>query len=156
MMMKDSRNMTLRIEDKDGKPLLMHFDTGDYHTSMNTRWYRAHETEVRDTGIADSMRMAGVGGVEMQHSYTLPSLRLKIGGAEADIDSVSVETGIDLHTGKRLSGTGTAVGGDENAEDGCVGLNIIEHYGKITINMRDMFLRCKEPGKGYRREWLFD
>ena len=156
MMMKDSRNMTLRIEDKDGKPLLMHFDTGDYHTSMNTRWYRAHETEVRDTGIADSMRMAGVGGVEMQHSYTLPSLRLRIGGAEADIDSVSVETGIDLHTGKRLSGTGTAVGGDENAEDGCVGLNIIEHYGKITINMRDMFLRCEEPGKGYRREWLFD
>jgi len=148
--------MTLRIEDKDGKPLLMHFDTGDYHTSMNTRWYRAHETEVRDTGIADSMRMAGVGGVEMQHSYTLPSLRLRIGGAEAYIDSVSVETGIDLHTGKRLSGTGTAVGGDENAEDGCVGLNIIEHYGKITINMRDMFLRCEEPGKGYRREWLFD
>ena len=50
----------------------------------------------------------------------------------------------------------SSVGSNEQAEDGCIGLNIINHFGKITINMPDMYLRCEEPGKGYRREWLFE
>lgn len=156
MMMKDSRNMTVRIEDGEGKPLFMLFDTGDYYTSMNSRWYRAHEDEVKATGVVDSLRKAGVGGVEMQHSYILPSISLKVGGATVEMDSVNVETGIDLHTGEMIAAGSSSVGGNEQTEDGCIGLNIINHFGKITINMPDMYLRCEEPGKGYRREWLFE
>lgn len=156
MMMKDSRNMTVRIEDEEGKPLFMHLDTGDYYTWMNSRWYMTHEDEVKAKGKADSLRMAGVGGVEMQHSYILPSIRLKMGGTAVEMDSVAVQTGIDLHTGKQLSYDSSTVGGNGQTEDGCIGLNIINHFGKITINMSDMYLRCEKPGKGYRREWLFE
>lgn len=155
MLMKDSRNMTVRIEDKNGKPLFMHFDTGDYYTSLNSHWYAAHEDEVKATGKTDSLRMAGVGGVEMQHSYTLPSISLKVGGTAVEMDSVIVQTGIDLHTGERLDSQSSADGNEQN-EDGRLGLNIISHFGKITINMPDMYLRCEKPGKGYRREWLFE
>lgn len=123
---------------------------------MNSRWYREHEDEVKATGVADSLRKAGVGGVEMQHSYILPSISLKVGGATVEMDSVNVETGIDLHTGEMIAAGSSSVSGNEQAEDGCIGLNIINHFGKITINMPDMYLRCEEPGQGYRREWLFE
>ena len=73
-----------------------------------------------------------------------------------EMDSVAVQTGIDLHTGKQLSYDSSTVGGNGQTEDGCIGLNIINHFGKITINMSDMYLRCEKPGKGYRREWLFE
>ena len=49
---------------------------------------------------SDSLRQAGIGGVSITRSYILPQKKFRIGSGTAVLDSVGVNTGIDLHTGQ--------------------------------------------------------
>lgn len=53
------------------------------------------------------------------------------------IDSVNVNKGIDLHTGQLKT---TAV--SDSAEDGVLGLNALEKFSKVIINLKDMYMEA--------------
>ena len=130
----DTEGLLLKTTDEAGNHIYLHFDTGCYYTYMQPTWYNRHQNEVNSTGIPDSLRMAGIGGVSITRTYKLPHMKIRIGNGMAKIDSVNVNTGIDLHTGQLKT---TAF--SDGAEDGVLGLNALEKFSKVIINLKDMY-----------------
>lgn len=140
MMRTDSEGLCVEL-DVDGERSLMHFDTGGYGTTMWGRWFDNHRDAIEAVGVPDSIRAAGVGGVSITHSYSVPSMRFTLGTADASIDKVQIDTGIDKRTGER-------VGAGDYADDsmsGVIGLDLLERFGTVIINLRDMFLVGIDP-----------
>lgn len=137
LLRTDTEGLRLKAVDETGAPLYFHFDTGSYFTNMQPVWYARHQNEVDTTGVPDSLRMAGVGGVSITCSYTLPRIKFRIGHGMAVLDSVSVNTGIDLHTGEPVQ---TAF--SDGTEDGVLGLNALEKFSKVILNLKDMYMEA--------------
>ena len=135
MIRTDSECLKVKVADETGAPLYFHFDTGSYYTNMQPAWYGRHRKEVEAVGIPDSLRQAGIGGVSITRSYILPQKKFRIGSGTAVLDSVGVNTGIDLHTGQ-LDKAAFSNG----QEDGFLGLNLLEKFSKVIINLKDMYL----------------
>lgn len=135
MIRTDSECLQVKVADETGTPLYFHFDTGSYYTNMQPAWYGRHRKEVEAAGIPDSLRQAGIGGVSITRSYILPQKKFRIGSGTAVLDSVGVNTGIDLHTGQ-LDKAAFSNG----QEDGFLGLNLLEKFSKVIINLKDMYL----------------
>lgn len=135
MIRTDSECLQVKVADETGTSLYFHFDTGSYYTNMQPAWYGRHRKEVEAAGIPDSLRQAGIGGVSITRSYILPQKKFRIGSGTAVLDSVGVNTGIDLHTGQ-LDKAAFSNG----QEDGFLGLNLLEKFSKVIINLKDMYL----------------
>lgn len=135
LLRTDSENLRIASTDKDDNPLLFHFDTGGYYTQLTPKWYAGHKAEIDTTGSLDSIRIAGVGGISITRAYKMPKMTFRIGRGTADLDSVMVDTGIDLYTGNQkmteyLNGN----------EDGTIGLDLLERFTQVTLNFKDMYL----------------
>lgn len=131
----DAEGLQLKTTDETGNHIYFHFDTGCYYTYMQPTWYNRHKKEVDSAGVPDSLRMAGIGGVSITRTYKLPHMKIRIGNGTARIDSINVNTGIDLHTGQLK----TTVSSD-GAEDGVLGLNALENFSKVIINLKEMYM----------------
>ncbi len=137
LLRTDGENLRLAATDKAGNPLCFHFDTGCYYTTLLPKWYDSHKAEVENTGTPDSLRMAGVGGVSITRSYVLPQMEFRIGNGFIVLDSVNVNTGIDLNTGQ-LKNTAYL----NREEDGTIGLDLPEKFSRVIINLKDMYLEA--------------
>lgn len=137
LLRTDTEGLQLKTTDESGNHVYFHFDTGCYYTYMQPIWYSQHKKEVDSAGVPDSLRMAGIGGVSITRTYKLPHMKVRIGNGIAKIDSVNVNTGIDLHTGQ-LKTTSFSDG----TEDGVLGLNTLEKFSKVIINLKDMYMEA--------------
>lgn len=137
LLRTDTEGLQLKTTDETGNHVYFHFDTGSYYTYMQPTWYNRHKKEVDSAGVPDSLRMAGIGGVSITRTYKLPHMKIRIGNGTTMIDSVNVNTGIDLHT-RQLKTTSFSDG----AEDGVIGLNALEKFSKVIINLKDMYLEA--------------
>lgn len=137
LLRTDTEGLQLKTTDETGNHVYFHFDTGCYYTYMQPTWYNRHKKEVDSAGVPDSLRMAGIGGVSITRTYKLPHMKICIGNGTTMIDSVNVNTGIDLHT-RQLKTTSFSDG----AEDGVIGLNALEKFSKVIINLKDMYLEA--------------
>ena len=79
--------------------------------------------------------MAGMGGVSITRSYRLPRKCFEIGGSVACLDSVTVNTGIDK-MGNKVPAQASEYGG----ADGTVGLDLLERFGRVIVNLREMYI----------------
>ncbi|MDR3796153.1 retropepsin-like aspartic protease [Phocaeicola sp.] len=133
----DTEGLQLKTADESGHPVYFHFDTGFYYTNMEPTWYNRHRQEVDAAGVPDSLRVAGIGGVAITRTYRLPQMKFQIGNGTVTIDSINVNTGIDLHTGQRRN---TDV--SKGTEDGVLGLNALEKFSKVILNLKDMYMEA--------------
>lgn len=133
LLRTDTEGLQLKTTVDTGHPVYLHFDTGSYYTYMQPAWYNRHQKEVDSAGVPDSLRMAGIGGVSITRTYRLPQMKFHIGNGTVTIDSVKVNTGIDLHTGQMKS---------HDTEDGVLGLNALEKFSKVIINLKDMYMEA--------------
>lgn len=133
----DNELLQLKTTDETNRPVYFQFDTGFYYTNMEPTWYNRHRQEVDAAGVLDSLRVAGIGGVAITRTYKLPQMKIQIGNGTATIDSIKVNTGIDLHTGQ-LKTTAFFNG----TEDGVLGLNALEKFSKVIINLKDMYMEA--------------
>lgn len=102
-----------------------------------SRWFDLAQ-ELKTTpadSVTPWVRQAGIGGVSITRSYILPQKKFRIGSGTAVLDSVGVNTGIDLHTGQ-LDKAAFSNG----QEDGFLGLNLLEKFSKVIINLKNMYL----------------
>ena len=137
LMRTETEGLQLKTADETGQPLYFHFDTGFYYTNMEPIWYNRHRQEVDATGVPDSLRVAGIGGVSITRTYKLPQMKFQIGNGIVTIDSIKVNTGIDLHTGEMRSPDFS-----KGTEDGALGLNALEKFSKVIINLKDMYMEA--------------
>ncbi len=142
MMRTDSEGLCLLAQMGDGTCGEFHFDTGSYLSTMSEKWYANHKAEVDRTGIPDSIRTAGVGGVLITNSYRIPEMKIQLGDSWATIDSVMVNTGIDKRTGKPSS---MGLAGVAASNDGVIGLNLLERFSQVIINFKEMYVAGIKP-----------
>ncbi len=135
LLRTDSEGLRFATTDEDRHPLYLHFDTGGYHTTLSPHWYEQHKDEVQATGTPDSLRVAGVGAVQMTRSYLLPHQEFRLGNATAVLDSVIVNTGVDLHSDGLKKEHFL-----EGEEDGVLGLNLLERFKLVIFNLKEMYL----------------
>ena len=64
-------------------------------------------------------------------------MKIQIGNGTATIDSINVNTGIDLHTGQLKKAAFS-----DGTEDGVLGLNALEKFSKVIINLKDMYMEA--------------
>ena len=64
-------------------------------------------------------------------------MNISVGSGTTTIDSINVNTGIDLHTGQLKT---TAF--SDGTEDGVLGLNVLEKFSKVIINLKDMYMEA--------------
>ncbi len=140
MIRTDGEGLRVESELDSGEVLHMHLDTGGFYNVMTGKWYDSHKTEIDAIGTPDSLRMAGAGGVLITRSYRIPNKCFKLGKAVACVDSLEVNTGIDLHTGVK-NDAGTAV----SDADGTIGLELLECFKRVIINFRDMYIVGMNP-----------
>lgn len=135
LLRTELEGLRLTTTNEHGTPLYFQLDTGGYNTNLFPKWYEQHKAEVQAMGKPDSLRVAGVGGVRITQSYCLPQKEFRLGNGTAVLDSVMVDTGIDLHTGeqKRLHHL-------EGNEDGIIGLDLLERFKKVVLNLKEMYL----------------
>ena len=137
LLRTDSEGLRFATTDKDGHPLYFHFDTGGYNTTLLPHWYEQHKDEVQTVGIPDSLRVAGVGAVQMTRSYLLPHKEFRLGNATTVLDSVIVNTGVDLHSTELKKEQFL-----EGEEDGTLGLNLLERFKLVIFNLKEMYLEA--------------
>lgn len=137
LMRTDNELLQLKTTDDTNHPVYFQFDTGFYYTNMEPTWYNRHRQEVEAAGIPDSLRVAGIGGVSITRTYKLPKMKIQIGNGTATIDSINVNTGIDLHTGQLKKAAFS-----DGTEDGVLGLNALEKFSKVIISLKDMYLEA--------------
>ena len=137
LMRTDNELLQLKTTDDTNHPVCFQFDTGFYYTNMEPTWYNRHRQEVEAAGIPDSLRVAGIGGVSITRTYNLPQMKIQIVNGTATIDSINVNTGIDLHTGQLKKAAFS-----DGTEDGVLGLNALEKFSKVIINLKDMYMEA--------------
>lgn len=137
LLRTDSESLRFATTDTDGQTIYFHFDTGGYNTRLLPRWYEQHKDEVLATGTPDSLRVAGVGAVQITRSYRLPHKEFRLGNGVAVLDSIMVNTGIDLHT-EELKKEHFLNG----EEDGFLGLDLLERFKLVIFNMKEMYLEA--------------
>ena len=137
LLRTETECLQLKTTDETGNPLYFHFDTGSYYTNMQPSWYERHKNEVETAGIPDTLRVAGIGGASITRSYLMPQMKFRIGNGTAKLNSVNVNTGIDLHTGQSK-----VVAFSQGQEDGFLGLDLLERFSKVILNLKEMYLEA--------------
>ena len=139
MYITDSETINLQAADQQsGQPLTMHFDTGAWQLMFTPSWYRQHRAETEQKGVADSLRLGGVGGSVMQHAWLLPHCAVAVGGSTLNAPAM-VATGTDLHTAQHIDeGVLFAPG-----LQGVIGLEPLASCREAVVNMRRMRLTVK-------------
>ena len=67
--------------------------------------------------------------------YRLPHKAFRLGNGVAVLDSVMVNTGIDTHSEERRKASYLT-----GEEDGTLGLDVLERFSKVILNLKDMYL----------------
>lgn len=137
LLRTDSESLLFTTTDEEGQPLYFHFDTGGYNTTLSPYWYKKNKDIVQTMSTPDSLRIAGVGGYQITRSYRLPHKKFCIGSGVAILDSVMVNTGIDLHSDEFKIETFL-----EDKKDGLLGLDVMERFKLVILNLRDMYLEA--------------
>ena len=92
---------------------------------------------MKATGTPDSLRVAGIGAAHITRSYLLPRMEFRIGNGTATLDSVTVNTGIGLHDNQ--STLPAYLSGEE---DGTIGLDLLEQFERVILNLKEMYLEA--------------
>ena len=113
----------------NGERLDMSFDTGNSVTTFSKSYYDRHKQEIDSRGQRVTRLGGGVGSVSMNTVIILPPLALETGG-----DSVGLGK-----AGVYIEGNIAVLPGDGNA-----GLDIIQGCRKVTLNLKDLFLKIED------------
>lgn len=109
--------------------LLLHFDTGCTTAGLYYQYYQKHKTELDAAG----KREKGIGGgfnfMATKEVLRLPSFRLEVGKVPVEFQNISVD----------ITQEGLQMMGD----DGIAGMDMVNLFDCVTVNLKDMFLKLE-------------
>ncbi len=109
------------------EPMLMCIDSGDASFgSIGKAFYETNKRFVMDNGIKDTIRAAGLGGVEIIECYKLSNLKLSLGNHSVKVPEIVVNT-------EQLTG----VSGEYECN---IGLKTLMLYDFVRFNLVDFVL----------------
>lgn len=125
MCMSSSRNIVTkgRIH---GDPMMICIDTGDAsYGSLNGDFFAAHRDYVMTNARTDTVRMAGIGGVDIRECFILPDVNASIGGNTTMLPEIVVNTDANPLAADYICN---------------FGLKSLMLFGKVRFNMVDFIL----------------
>lgn len=119
-----------------GEPMVMCIDSGDAsYGSLDDSFFERNKTFVIENGTKDTLRMAGIGGVDYSECYNVPDIRLTLDDKTVEIPQIAVKT-------EKGAGAG--------AQYECnVGLRSLMLYTFVRFNLVD-FVLTTGLSKDYR------
>lgn len=121
-------NRMLKLEAQaNGKTLKLHFDTGCSTANLYYRYYVDHKAELDAIGKREKITGGGFNTVITKDILTLPLFTLNVGGSPVRLQDLSVD----------ITPTGIQMPDD----DGIVGMNLVNLFDCVIINLKDMFLK---------------
>lgn len=109
------------------EPMLMCIDSGDASFgSLDKEFFERNKQFVIDNGTKDTLRMAGIGGVDYSECYYVPNLTITLGSHTAEIPKMVVKT---------EEGVGAGAQYECN-----VGLRTLMLYPVVRFNLVDFVL----------------
>lgn len=113
-----------------GNPMLIRIDSGDAgFGSLNDRFFKRNEDFITSVAQLDTIRGAGVGGVQTSHYYNVPNMALQLGGYEVTVP----ELGVLLDN--QMYGMDSDYGPECN-----LGLRSLMLFDKVRFNLVDFVL----------------
>ena len=109
----------------DCDTLLFTMDTGANISELSKRYLDAHKNEILEKGTKRLAKRGGAGGIIETEIYKLENFRLRIGGYELILPSLSVET--DEYS-------------DNEKYDGNLGQDALMYFNQLILNFEDMYL----------------
>lgn len=105
--------------------LLFTFDTGASHSELSYTYFKKNKIRIESLGERQTNQRGGAGGQSSVDEYILLDFRLKVGSAEAELQSIPV----------------TMEEYDFNAHfDGNLGQDFIEKFQTLILNFEDMYI----------------
>lgn len=109
------------------EPLLMCIDSGDSsYGSIGNAFFERNKQFVFDNGTKDTVRMAGIGGVDFVEGYKIPNLKLSLGNHTVDIPEIVVKTEQEAGAGGQY--------------DCNIGLKSLMLYNFVRFNLVDFVI----------------
>ena len=114
------------LAQKDGKRLLLGFDSGCTTAELYDDYYQKFRAEVDAIAIKDTVTTGSYGNVANVEIKLLPSISFNVGGSAVTIDEMELypPTGDRLYT-----------------HDGRMGMSLVRLFRKTTINLNDMYIK---------------
>lgn len=114
------------LAQKDGKRLLLGFDSGCTTAELYDDYYQKFRAEVDAIAIKDTVTTGSYGNVANVEIKLLPNVTFNVGGSAVTLDEMELYPPTDnwLYT-----------------HDGRMGMALIRLFRKTTINLNDMYIK---------------
>lgn len=108
-------------------PVLMNIDTGDAsYGSLGCGFFENNKEYIITHSKLDTIRTAGVGGVQISESYRVPNIQIVFGNEQVIVPEVVVKTGDAADAVVEYEGN--------------LGLKSLMLFGKVRFNLVDFIL----------------
>ncbi|MBD5232171.1 MAG: hypothetical protein HDS66_08495 [Bacteroidales bacterium] len=114
------------------EPMLMCIDTGDAsYGNLGDGFFEANKQYVIDNGVKDTIRIAGIGGVDFLDCYKLSNMQVSLGNHKLEIPEIDV-----------ITTPQAGIGGQYECN---IGLRTLMLYTFVRFNLVDFVLTTGQP-----------
>lgn len=113
----------------DGEILKMHFDTGCTTAGLFYQYYEKHKNELDAIGKREKNASGGFNVVATKEILRLPFFDLKVGESSIKLQNPPVDV--------------TKDGIQTIGDDGILGMDMVNQFNCVTVNLKDMFLKLE-------------
>ena len=131
LMLRIDNHLILKVYGSNNERLLFHLDTGNKKADLFYSYYSKHKAEIDSKAVKSTITGGGLGYVETKEILHIPSISLKIGDIPAEIKDIRVNP---------VAGNNKMQDSDIMLLDGAMGMDLINIFPKIVINLKDMFM----------------
>lgn len=108
--------------------LIFKLDTGDDSAELSPRYYQTHRHEVDQYGVAQTITKGSYNDISNKRVALIPYITFEVGYRKMTITPIYVST--DVTDAMKQN-------------DGVMGMKLIRQTRKVTINLKDMFLKLE-------------
>ena len=108
------------------------FDTGNVRADMFYPYNQKHKEWIEKEGHKETISGGGFGGVRTLDVFRLPSIPMRLGNTSFEMENIQVECNIP------------EIDGFQNEEDGSLGMDFINLFHRVTINLESMYLNVEK------------
>ena len=128
-MILTDRALKIKAEANNGERLKLHFDTGCSTAGLYYRYYEGHKSELDASGKREHITGGGFNIVVTKEILRLPSFRINVGKVPVELRNLAVDT----------------TNGDFQTSDdaGIIGMDMVNQFDCVTINLKEMFLKLE-------------
>ncbi len=109
----------------DNDRLMFIFDTGCTTAALYYPYYAKYKEQLDATGVKETNISGGFNLIQKKEILRIPSVSFKIGETPVEMKDIQVSYLPEPDNGP--------------TEDGILGMSLINQYGKVTVNLKDMF-----------------